>query len=199
MQFMNTLLRIDEVCESTIIRIGRIAAWVSILLIVVIIFDVVTRRFFVLGSTKLQELEWHIHAVLFMFCLGYGYVKNTHVRIDLVREKLSERKKLWIELIGCLFFLIPYSFIVIYHGIDWWNRSFQLNEVSASATGLPYRWIIKAILPIGFAVLLVSGVTTAIRKILQLFGPPEIREIVNQREKKQVVRLDEAEMPKEQQ
>ena len=97
------------------------------------------------------------------------------------------------------FFLIPYSFIVIYHGIDWWNRSFQLNEVSASATGLPYRWIIKAILPIGFAVLLVSGVTTAIRKILQLFGPPEIREIVNQREKKQVVRLDEAEMPEGQQ
>ncbi len=194
---MNTLLRIDEVCESTIIRIGRIAAWVSIFLIIVIIFDVVTRRFFVLGSTKLQELEWHIHAVLFMFCLGYGYMKDAHVRIDLVREKLSERKKLWIELIGCLFFLIPYSFIVIYHGIDWWNRSFQLNEVSASATGLPYRWIIKAALPIGFAILLVSGITTAIRKILQLFGPPEIREIVNLREKKEAVRLDEVEIPEE--
>ena len=194
---MSTLLRIDEVCENTIIWIGRVAAWVSIFLIVVIIFDVVTRRFFVLGSTKLQELEWHIHAVLFMFCLGYGYVKNAHVRIDLVREKLSERTKLWIELIGCLFFLIPYSFIVIYHGIDWWNRSFQLNEVSASATGLPYRWIIKAALPIGFAILLVSGITTAIRKILQLFGPPEIREIVNLREEKEAVRLDEAEVPEE--
>ena len=114
---MNTLLRIDEVCESTIIRIGRIAAWVSILLIVVIIFDVVTRRFFVLGSTKLQELEWHIHAVLFMFCLGYGYVKNTHVRIDLVREKLSERKKLWIELIGCLFFSDP---LFVYCDLPWY-------------------------------------------------------------------------------
>ena len=189
---MNLLLRIDSVCESAIVWIGRITAWIAIFLVTVIIFDVITRRFFVLGSTKLQELEWHIHAVLFMFCLGYGYIKDSHVRIDLVRERLSTRTKLWIELIGCLFFMIPYSFIIIYYGVDWWHRSFELNEMSASATGLPYRWIIKAALPIGFSILLVSAVTTAFRKFLQLFGPPDIQAIVNKREEQETVHLDEA-------
>ena len=187
---MNVLLRIDAVCENAIVWIGRIAAWVAIFLVIVIIFDVVTRRFFVLGSTKLQELEWHIHAVLFMFCLGYGYIKDTHVRIDLVRERLSTRTKQWIELIGCLFFMIPYSFIIIFYGVDWWHRSFELNEMSASATGLPYRWIIKAVLPIGFSILLVSAATTALRKSLQLFGPPDIQAIINEREKQEAVHLD---------
>ena len=189
---MNLLLRIDSVCENAIVWIGRITAWIAIFLVTVIIFDVITRRFFVLGSTKLQELEWHIHAVLFMFCLGYGYIKDSHVRIDLVRERLSTRTKLWIELIGCLFFMIPYSFIIIYYGVDWWHRSFELNEMSASATGLPYRWIIKAALPIGFSILLVSAVTTAFRKFLQLFGPPDIQAIVNKREEQETVHLDEA-------
>lgn len=187
---MNLLLRIDAVCENAIVWVGRIAAWVAIFLVIVIIFDVVTRRFFVLGSTKLQELEWHIHAVLFMFCLGYGYIKDTHVRIDLVRERLSTKTKQWIELIGCLFFMIPYSFIIIFHGVDWWQRSFELNEMSASATGLPYRWIIKAVLPIGFSILLVSAATTALRKSLQLFGPPDIQAIINEREKQEAVHLD---------
>ena len=187
---MNLLLRIDAVCENAIVWVGRIAAWVAIFLVIVIIFDVVTRRFFVLGSTKLQELEWHIHAVLFMFCLGYGYIKDTHVRIDLVRERLSTRTKQWIELIGCLFFMIPYSFIIIFYGVDWWHRSFELNEMSASATGLPYRWIIKAVLPIGFSILLVSAATTALRKSLQLFGPPDIQAIINEREKQEAVHLD---------
>lgn len=187
---MNLLLRIDAVCENAIVWVGRIAAWVAIFLVIVIIFDVVTRRFFVLGSTKLQELEWHIHAVLFMFCLGYGYIKDTHVRIDLVRERLSTKTKQWIELIGCLFFMIPYSFIIIFYGVDWWQRSFELNEMSASATGLPYRWIIKAVLPIGFTILLVSAATTALRKSLQLFGPPDIQAIINEREKQEAVHLD---------
>ena len=187
---MNLLLRIDAVCENAIVWVGRIAAWVAIFLVIVIIFDVVTRRFFVLGSTKLQELEWHIHAVLFMFCLGYGYIKDTHVRIDLVRERLSTKTKQWIELIGCLFFMIPYSFIIIFYGVDWWQRSLELNEMSASATGLPYRWIIKAVLPIGFTILLVSAATTALRKSLQLFGPPDIQAIINEREKQEAVHLD---------
>lgn len=190
---MKTLLRIDEFTETCIVRIGQAASWVAILLIIVILFDVITRRFFVLGSTKLQELEWHIHAVLFLFCLGYAYIKDAHVRIDLFRERLSRRKILWIELIGCLFFLIPYAFIVIYYGVDWWNRSFTQNEMAASATGLPYRWIIKAALPIGFVLLLFSGIGMAFRKIVQLFAPAELRMLVDEREKKETVHLDEVE------
>lgn len=192
---MKIILRLDALFNNTIILIGRLAAWSSIGLIVVILFDVVTRRFLVLGSTKLQELEWHIHAVLFMLCLGYAYLKDSHVRIDLLRERLSRRKQLWIELIGCLFFLIPYSFLVIFYGVDWWHRSFAVNESAPSATGLPYRWIIKAVLPIGFLLLFASGISTAFRKIIQLFGPPEFVEIVTEYERKVAVHLTEVEIP----
>ena len=192
---MRTILRLDALFNNTIILIGRLAAWTSICLIVVILFDVVTRRFLVLGSTKLQELEWHIHAVLFMLCLGYAYLKDSHVRIDLLRERLSRRKQLWIELIGCLLFLIPYSFLVIFYGVDWWHRSFAMNESAPSATGLPYRWIIKAVLPIGFLLLFASGIGTAFRKIIQLFGPPEFVEIVTEYERKVTVHLTEVELP----
>ena len=188
---MKFLLRLDEIAESLVVGIGRIAAWSAVLLMIVIVFDVITRRFFVLGSTKLQDLEWHLHAILFLFCLGYAYLKDAHVRIDLVREQLSDRAKLWIELIGCLLFLIPYTIIVIYYGVDWWHRSFIQNEMAESATGLPFRWIIKAALPIAFVVLLISAVGMAFRKLVQLFAPEELRQIVNERERVETVHLDE--------
>lgn len=189
---MKALLRLDEALERLVVNVGRATAWISIALIIVILFDVVTRRFFVIGSTKLQELEWHIHSVLFLLCLGYGYLKDAHVRIDLVRDRLSEKAKLWIELFGCVLFLIPYAIVVLYFGIDWWHRSFAMNEIAESATGLPYRWVIKAFLPIGFVLLLTSAVVIAFRKVIQLFGDPQLREIIDQREVKEAVHLDEA-------
>ena len=188
---------LDDVTETVIVWIGRVTAWVAIFLMLVIVFDVITRRFFVLGSTKLQELEWHIHAVLFLFCLGWAYLKDAHVRIDLVRERLSDRAQKWVELIGCLMFLIPYAVIVIFYGVDWWHRSFIQNESAASATGLPYRWIIKAALPIGFIILLLSGIGMAFRKIVQLFGTPDMVEIVDERERLEAVHLDKVELPDE--
>ncbi len=188
---MELLLRIDDKLSKLVISVGRAAAWVSILLIFIILFDVVTRRFLVLGSTKLQELEWHTHAVLFLLCLGYGYLKDAHVRIDLVRDRLPSRVKLWVELIGCLLFLIPYACVVIYFGIDWWHRSFAMNEMAESATGLPYRWAIKIFLPIGFVLLLISGITTVFRKVIQLFGSAELAAVVDKREVKEITEVEE--------
>ena len=78
--------------------------------------------------------------------LGYGYICNTHVRVDLIRENLSFRKKAWIELIGLTFFLIPYCAIVIYFASVYAYNSFMIGEISASQVGLTHRWIIKSIL-----------------------------------------------------
>ena len=75
------------VAGGQIVEIGKIAAWAGLALILVTIFDVITRRFFVLGSTKLQEAEWHLHTILFVFCLGYAYMKDAHVRIDDAHER----------------------------------------------------------------------------------------------------------------
>ena len=156
--------------------VGSLVAWLSVLLIVVIAFDVVTRRFLVLGSTKLQELEWHLHAVLFLLCIGWGYMKDAHVRIEIVHERLPRKAQLWIEMLGCLLFLIPYCVIVFYHGIDWWEKSWNLGENSDSATGLPHRWIIKAFLPIGIVFIFLAAVSVFLRKFVELFGSSVIPE-----------------------
>lgn len=188
---MELLIRVSEGLDRVITKIGKFAAWAGLALILVTVFDVVTRRFFVLGSTKLQELEWHFHTILFAFCLGFAYLKDAHVRIDLVRETLSERTQWWIELAGCLLFLIPYCALVIYFSIDYTHKSFATDEVSASATGLTHRWIIKSAIPLGFIFLALSGVAVVLRKIVELFGPERLRQQVHDIEEAEAEHLDE--------
>lgn len=171
---MNYVFRLSNLLDRIVSTVGIAVAWLSIPLILVIVFDVVTRRFFVLGSTKLQELEWHLHAILFFLCIGWAYIKNAHVRIELVYERLSRRTQLWIELLGCVLFLIPFCLVVFFHGVDWWERSWSIGEVSDSATGLPYRWAIKAALPVGFVFIFFGAVTVLLRKMVELFGPSDL-------------------------
>lgn len=192
---MELLMRVSEGLDRVIVKIGKIAAWAGLALILITIFDVVTRRFFVLGSTKLQELEWHFHVILFAFCIGYAYLKDSHVRIDLVRENLSERTQWWIEVAGCLFFLLPYCALVIYFGIDFTQRSFATQEISASATGLTHRWIIKSAIPIGFGILALSGIAVLLRKFVELFGPEELRSKVHDIEEAEAEHLDDVVPP----
>ncbi len=186
---MELLIRVSEGLDRVIVKIGKIAAWAGLALILLTIFDVVTRRFLVLGSTKLQELEWHFHVILFAFCLGYAYLKDAHVRIDLLRENLSERTQWWIEVAGCLLFLLPYCALVVWFGIDFTERSFSNQEISASATGLTHRWIIKSAIPIGFAILALSGIAVLLRKTVELFGPEELRTKVHEIEEAEVEHL----------
>ena len=188
---MEQLVKISDFLDKIITKIAKVAAWAGVALIVITIFDVVTRRFFVLGSTKLQELEWHFHTILFALCLGFAYLKDSHVRIDIVRERLSERAQWWIELFGCLVFLLPYCVLVTYFAYDFAVRSYDIGEISASATGLTHRWIIKSVIPIGFALLGLSGIVIMLRKIVELFGPPDLREKVHEIEEEEVEHLDE--------
>lgn len=117
-----------------------------------------------MGSVGLQELEWHFHGALFLLCLGFNYLKDAHVRVDLFRENFSKRTKRIIEVCGCLFFLIPYCGVVVYFGIDFTMKSYLTGEVSATADGLPFRWIIKAFLPLGFLLLGLSAFSVLLNK-----------------------------------
>ncbi len=188
---MRHLFRLQEFLARIVIGVGKISAWFSIPLMVVIIFDVVTRRFLVLGSTKLQEGEWHLHALLFLLCIGFAYLNDAHVRIDLIRERLSSRARTWIEFVGCVVFVIPYCLIVVYFAEDFVERSWAVGEASDSATGLPYRWAIKACLPIGLFVLLLSGITVLLRKIIELFGPPDLRQLLPKKEEGGTEQIDQ--------
>lgn len=193
---MKRLSAISDGIDRLLTMVGKIAAWAGFALVAVTIFDVITRRFFVIGSTQLQELEWHFHVVLFTLCIGWAYMKDAHVRIDLLRERLSDRTQWWIELAGCILFLLPYCALVIWFSADFWHRSWLQGECSNSATGLCYRWTIKAFIPIGFSLLALSGIAVMLRKIVELFGPPALREKVHDIEEEEAEHLVEAHIEK---
>ncbi len=168
---MERLVRIAERMDRAATWAGRAGAWLVLPLVGVTLFDVVTRRFFVLGSTKLQEMEWHLHTGLFLLCLAWGYLVDAHVRVDLVRERFSPRTKAWIEVVGCLLFLLPYTVLILYFGYDFVRVSFLQGEGSAATTGLPHRWLIKSTIVIGFVFVLGAGLAVLFRNIAFLFGP----------------------------
>lgn len=155
------------------------AGWLFIACTVVIVFDVVTRKFGFqlpgMGSTRLQELEWHLHTALFSFWLGIAYIKNAHVRIDIMVAHSGPRTQTWLELLGVVFFALPYCLIAIYFSFDFTRIAWTLNEFSDSATGLPWRWIPKAIITAGLVLLLAAVVSVAMRLIVYLWGPERLR------------------------
>ena len=167
---LKNILIISQFLEKVVTFSGKAGSWLALPLIFIIIFDIITRRFFILGSTKLQEMEWHLHTVLFLLTLGFAYLKNSHVRIEIVREKYSAVLKSIFEIIGIIFFLIPYTCIIIYFGIDFVSRSFSMNEVSSALTGLSHRWIIKSFIPLGMIFLLFAGLSILLRNIIFLIS-----------------------------
>lgn len=165
------LIRIHAFAEkvtSTFVPIAKIAA---IALLVTTIFDLVSRRFFVLGSTRLQEFEWHMHVVIFTLCLGYAYVKDRHVRVDLFHSKFTSKTKNIIEIFGILFLTIPYVMLITYFGFQFFWQSFVIDETSKAALGIPHRWIIKFFLPLGFSILLLAAVGVLCRSLAELLDP----------------------------
>ena len=126
-------------------------------------------------STLLQEMEWHIHTALFAMVLGYGYIWNTQVRVDLVRETMAFRRKAWLEMLGCTFFMLPFTAVVIYFAAIFAYDSFMIGEISAPQVGLPYRFIIKSIMALGLFVAFLAGVAVWLQSIVILFGPKDLR------------------------
>lgn len=184
---VETLVRVSERLRAFVEFVGRWGAVFILPLVFVTMWDVVMRKIGGLQvilvenfgrpfeSTVLQELEWHFHTALFTLVLGYSYVRNRHVRVDLIREKLTFRSQVWIEFLGVSLFMIPYCLIVGYFAFTFAWDSLLLMEKSASTVGLSYRWVIKSVLVFGMFVAFVSGVAVWLQTVIVLFGPPEAR------------------------
>jgi TRAP-type mannitol/chloroaromatic compound transport system permease small subunit len=162
------LLKACDAIDRTLVGIGRAAGWLFLAATAVISFDVVTRKFgFQLpgfGSTRLQELEWHLHAALFSLWLGAAYVRNAHVRIDTFVGGLGERSRAWLELGGCVLFALPFCLTTLWFGIDYAWTAWVRNEASVSLSGLPWRWIPKSILAAGLLLLSAAVLSVAARR-----------------------------------
>ncbi|MEX2628425.1 MAG: TRAP transporter small permease subunit [Tistlia sp.] len=185
---MLSLLKISDALSAFVVAIGRLASWLFVPLAAIIMIDVVWRVWVGsnpaltsswfhrnIGSTKLQEMEWHLHAALFLLAIGFTYLKDGHVRVEIVRERMRPRLRAWIELLGCLLFVLTYCYILLDFGIDFAQRSYRTNEISNAMTGLSERWIIKSMLPLCFVLLALSAISVALRHLVYLFGPPELR------------------------
>lgn len=174
--------------QNTCVKVGQFTAFIFLPMIFIILYDVIQRKYLgwhpgftetewyrTFTSTKLQELEWHLHAVLFLMALGYGYVKDAHVRIELVRDTFRPRTRAWVELFGALLFMVPYCYVVIEYGNENALRAFHIGEGSDALTGLPYRFIIKGFLPLGFVFVALAGMAAALKSVVYLFGPASMR------------------------
>jgi TRAP-type mannitol/chloroaromatic compound transport system permease small subunit len=189
--FMRKILDVADSLEKIPQFFGRLGSWLIIPLITIIMFDVLTRKMFggaiqqwiqenpaiydYLSPTKLQEWEWHLHGAMFMLAIGFSYTMNAHVRVDVLREKMSNRKQAWVEMIGLVVFLFPYTIVI---GILCWDfivRAYVSHEASAAMTGLSERWIIKSFLLMCLILVFLAGVTTFLRQIVFLFGPEHLQ------------------------
>ncbi|WP_434639370.1 TRAP transporter small permease subunit [Klebsiella sp. I138] len=162
------LLNIADGIDKIMLKIGKLCAWFLIPLTLVTLYDVISRRFGGVGSTGLQEAEWHLHTLLFIFLFAGVMVKDMNVRVDVFRENFSEKNRLKVDLCGSLFLALPYLLSVIYFGFHFAMMSFEQGEGSISSHGIANRWLIKATIPVGVTLLLLAMLSRIVKIIAQL-------------------------------
>jgi TRAP-type mannitol/chloroaromatic compound transport system permease small subunit len=147
--------------DKTIKYLGNFTAFILALLIFLIVYDATVRYIFSSGSIALQELEWHLFDVVILFGIAYALKENAHVRVDIFYASYSEKNKALINIVSSVFFILPFSFLIIYIGIDFVSMSFLQNEGSSNPGGLEYRFIVKSLLPISFVFLSLQAMRDA--------------------------------------
>ena len=142
--------------------LGYFSAIVVSLLVLLVVYDAVARYLFSSGSIALQELEWHLFDVVILFGIAYTLREKSHVRVDIFYAYYSQKTKLIIDGISSLFFILPFSLLIVYVGVDFVQQSFLQNEGSSNPGGLEYRFLVKALLPLAFVFLSLQTVTDVI-------------------------------------
>ncbi|CAA6820887.1 MAG: TRAP-type mannitol/chloroaromatic compound transport system, small permease component [uncultured Sulfurovum sp.] len=145
---------------------GRVIAWVLILMIFNVLIDVVMRYFFNNSSIAMQEVEWHLFSVLILFGLGYALKEESHVRVDFLYDNFSVKTKAYINIIGTLLFLFPFALLIIFGSYEYVMDAYTMNEISEDPGGLTHRWIVKAMIPAGFFFLIFSGINYILKHII---------------------------------
>jgi len=157
--------RFSDIIDNIILRIGHTLMWANVIVIFVIILQVVLRYGFGHGLVLLEELQWHFYGVAFMFGLSYAVMTDSHVGMDLVYERLSPKWQCRWDIFGILFLLLPFACLIFYYSLDFVHEAWRLNERSVAPQGLPWRWAIKSVLPISFALLILATISRLVRTI----------------------------------
>lgn len=149
--------------DRLLIRVGNGLSYIWLLLLLIIVFNVLLRYVFSEGRIELEELQWHLYSFGFLLGLGFAYQADAHIRVDVLHERMQPRTQAWIELYGILLFLMPFISLVLIFSMPFVASSWALGEISPSPGGLPLRWLIKAMLPVGFFMLALAVLSRLIR------------------------------------
>ena len=164
------LLAIEKWMDKIIDAVGYVTGVLLIVMILNVAFDVMMRYVFHNSSIGMQEVEWHLFAVIILYGTGYALRHNAHVRVDFVYDRLSERKKAWINIIGTILFLLPLALLVINGSYAFVMDAYTTSEISEDPGGLHYRWLIKVQITIAFIFLVFAAINYIIHHINVLRG-----------------------------
>ncbi|WP_369820688.1 TRAP transporter small permease subunit [Oleiphilus sp. HI0125] len=168
--FFYMIERLDWFCRKATSLCGFVACILMLLMLLNVFYDVVMRYVFNDVSIGMQELEWHLFAAVFLLGTPYAMQRDGHVRVDIFYEGWSDQRKAIVNLVGALIFIFPFVALVTYYGASFAHDAYSIGEGSGDPGGLPYRWIIKSLIPISFIFIGIAALGMMTKAILVLKG-----------------------------
>ena len=182
---MTLLLKLSQWIDGLTERIGRLTYWLILVAVLVSAGNAVIRYAFNISSNAWLELQWYLFSAVFLFCAGYALLHNQHVRIDVISGRMSKRVQIGIDILGTVFFLLPMAITIMWLSWPVFVDAYQHNEVSTNVGGL-LIWPARLMVPVGFFLLVLQGLSELIKRIAFLRGlipdPTEKREELNPEE-----------------
>ena len=166
---MTALLSLSRLIDKINTGVGKFTMWLILATTLISAGNAIVRKIFNVSSNGLLEIQWYLFAAVFLLGASYGFLKNSHVRIDFISSKLSHRARNWIDVVGILVVLIPFCLIIISLGWPFFMNAYVSGEMSQNAGGLT-RWPAYLLIPVGFALLLLQAVSELIKRIAFLTG-----------------------------
>ncbi|SEQ34435.1 TRAP transporter small permease subunit [Giesbergeria anulus] len=176
---MHALLRLSKGIDWLNHQIGKYVLWLILASTVISGANAVVRKVFNYSSNAFLEVQWYLFAAAFMLAAGYTLLQGEHVKVDVISSRLSKRAQIWIDIFGFAFFLTPVCLTVLWYGVPFFLQGYHSNETSGNAGGL-IRWPVYAMIPLGFALLLLQGGSELIKRLAFLQGlidDPTIKKI----------------------
>ncbi|MTV13979.1 MULTISPECIES: TRAP transporter small permease subunit [Bradyrhizobium] len=166
---MQSLLKLSRGIDAFTRWSGKRLAWLILVAVIISAINAVVRKTLDVSSNSWLELQWVLFSIVFLLCSPWTLLDNEHIRIDIVNNLLPKRVRDMIDVIGHLFFLLPLCVVMIVTGGPFFWRSYQINEQSGNAGGLP-QWPAKSLIIIAFAFLFVQGISELIKRIAVMRG-----------------------------
>jgi TRAP-type mannitol/chloroaromatic compound transport system permease small subunit len=166
---LNALLGLSRFIDALNDRVGKAVLWLVLASVLISAGNAIVRKAFDTSSNALLEIQWYLFAAVFLLAAGYTLLNNEHVRIDVITSRLSDRKRAWIDVIGLVCFLMPFAVLTLGLSIPYFYQAFVSGEVSSNAGGL-IRWPVYLLIPVGFFLLGLQGISELIKRIAFLKG-----------------------------